>query len=90
MVQAYTGYYSKGRQIKVAIVQVTLSAIVISLMVEGYSFHNLLHNNSRKLILLLQYLIDAYRKEDPLVLPQLAVLLEVIKNMQKLLLPKGK
>ena len=85
-----TGYYGKGRQIKVATVQVALSAIGTSLVVAGHSIHNPLHDASGKLVLPLRYLLDAYGKRDPPVLPQLAVPLEVIINAQKILPQRGK
>ena len=52
--------------------------------------HNPLHDARGKLVLPLRYLLDAYRKKDPPVRPQLAVPLEVIIQAQKILPQRGK
>ena len=84
-----SGFYGHSRQIKTASVQVALSAIGTTLVVEGYTFRNPLHGGDGKLVLPLKYLLDAYKQQDPPVLPQLVVPLELILAARDLLPAKG-
>ena len=84
-----SGFYGQGRQIKTASVQVALSAIGVTLVVECYTFRNPLHGVDGKIFLPLKYLLDAYKQQDPPVLPQLAVPLELVVAAKNLLMEKG-
>ena len=83
-----SGFYGRGRQIKTASVQVAISSIGTTLVVEGYTFRNLLHGGDGKLVLPLRYLLEAYRQQDPPVLPQLAVSIELIVAVKYILPPR--
>ena len=61
----------------------------MTLVIEGYTIRNPLYGGDGKLVLPLKYLLDAYKQQDPLVLSQLAVPLELILSAQDLLPSRG-
>ena len=84
------GYYGQGRRVKAGTVQLAISAIGATLVLEEHAIRNPLKElDGKNLILPLRYLLQAYRNTDPAVKKELAVPVELVIEAQQLLKPKS-
>ena len=73
------GAYGNGKRVRALSVRLALSAIGQTIVLDGQALSNPLHNHEGKLLLPLNYLIQAYTNQDPPSLPSLAVPVELVE-----------
>ena len=73
--------YERGKRAQFLMVCLMLSSIGQTLVLEEFSIVNPIITPDRNFALLLYYLLQSYKKQDPPILPSLAVPIELINHI---------